>query len=81
MVIYLDCTCPSYTILTGVHRLVAKLAANAKRSIGRAMPHMKPLLDERIAKINEHGLGESWEGKPVSIPSKIENAREFNMFT
>ena len=81
MVISLDCTCTGDTILMRAHRLVAKLAANAKRGIGRAVPHMKPLLDERIAKIKEHGLGESWEGKPVSIPSKIENAREFNMFT
>ena len=81
MVIYLDCTCTGDTIIMRVHSLAAKFANSAKRGIGRAMPHMKPLLDERIAKIKEHGLGESWEGKPVSIPSKIENAREFNMFT
>ena len=81
MVIYSGCTCADFTTLTRIHRIVAKLVTNVKRSIGHAMPHMKPLLDERIAKIKEHGLGQSWEGKPVSIPSKIENAREFNMFT
>ena len=64
-----------------VPSLVARLTSNVKASTRRAIPYLKPLLDERIAKIKEHGLGESWEGKPVSIPSKIENAREFNMFT
>ena len=80
MVIYSGCTCAGFTTLTRIHRIVAKLVTNVKRSIGHGMPHMKPLLDERIAKIKEHGLGQSWEGKPVSITSKIENAREFNMF-
>ncbi|TBU42576.1 cytochrome P450 [Dichomitus squalens] len=47
-----------------VKGFIAGLTTNVKTSTRRAIPHIKPLLDERKAKIEEHGLGEPWEGKP-----------------
>ena len=48
-----------------VRRYIAWLTTNVKSSIRRAIPHIKPLLGERKAKILENGLGENWPGKPV----------------
>ncbi|PIL33520.1 cytochrome P450 [Ganoderma sinense ZZ0214-1] len=43
---------------------VAWLTTNVRASIRHAIPHIKPLLDERKAKILENGVGENWPGKP-----------------
>ena len=53
-------------------RFVAAWTSTVKRTIRRALPHLKPVIDERKAKIQEHGLGEDWPGKPVS--------RDFQVF-
>ncbi|KAI1791203.1 cytochrome P450 [Ganoderma leucocontextum] len=43
---------------------IARLTTSVKASIRSVIPHIKPLLDERKAKIMENGVGESWPGKP-----------------
>ncbi len=53
-------------LLRLVRRVVAACMSNAMRTIRRAIPHLKPIIDERKVKIQEHGLGELWPGKPVS---------------
>ncbi|KAM5543009.1 hypothetical protein V8D89_003393 [Ganoderma adspersum] len=46
---------------------VAAWTSTVKRTIRRALPHLKPVIDERKAKIQEHGLGEDWPGKPSDM--------------
>ena len=54
-----------------MHSHVAKLTVNVKTNVRSAIPHIKPLLDERKAKIIENGVGENWPGKPVGTPLPI----------
>ena len=49
-----------------LYSLVASLVSNAKRTVRRALPYLSPVINERKAKVKEHGLGEDWPGKPVS---------------
>ena len=46
--------------------MVVSWTSNAKQTIRRALPYLSPAINERKAKVKEHGLGEDWPGKPVS---------------
>ena len=50
-------------------RVVAASKSNVKKTVRLALPHLKPAIDERKAKIQEYGLGEDWTDKPVSRDS------------
>ena len=45
--------------------------SNVKQTLRRALPYLTPVINERKAKIREHGLVEGWPGKPVSHAIKF----------
>ncbi|KAI1792290.1 cytochrome P450 [Ganoderma leucocontextum] len=46
-------------------RLVGRLVSNARRTMGQAMKHIQPLIDER--KANMMAMGEDWSDKPNDV--------------
>ena len=50
-------------MLTYFCSLIGNLISNTKKSVTRALGYLKPVIDERKAKMAEYG--EDWEDKPV----------------